>query len=64
MPLVDWRWIETPVGGHWVRPDVAEAYNDLWRGYTTIERQIHYLLPKRMAKAKVYRQRFHDAVKV
>ena len=64
MALIDWRWINTPVGGYWVRPDVGEAYEDLWRGWFQVERQLHGQLPRRMAKAKSYRLRFLDAVRV
>lgn len=63
MANVDWIWIQTPVGGHWVRPEVGLAYNDLWRGWTAIEKQLHDVLPRRMAKARVFRLRQRDAVK-
>lgn len=63
MPLVDWRWIQTPVGGYWVSPAVYEAYNDLWRGYHALERQVFEILPKRLRKAETYRRAFKDAIR-
>ncbi len=56
--------ITTPAGEVVVSADVRAAYNDLWRGWAGLEKQLGYVLPRRLARATYYRARFKDVVKV
>lgn len=56
--------ITTPFGAFAVTADFREAYNDLFRAYSAVEKQLNYVAPRRLARATFYRARYDDAVRL
>lgn len=56
--------IETPAGPMAVTSAVGNALNDLFRAWGAVDRQMGYVLPRRLARATFYRARYDDAIRL
>jgi len=64
MTLVLTTRITIPGGSVLVTPAVGVAYNDLFRAFQSLDKQIGYVLPKRLNRATFYRARYDDAIRL